>query len=123
MLEEKIDRVIELLEELIAVGTGAAVHGKPTTGKPTTVPAKGKPAGKGSKKAPTLEELKEVAVAISNSKKVKEGKEKVVALIQRFGAEALKELAEEHYTEFMEQLLQIRDEGMDPRESNEEGDG
>lgn len=121
MLEQKVDRVIELLEELIAVQAGEKVHKEPPSKPALAKAAGGAKGGPKGKKGPTLDELKTLCVDVSNSKKVKEGKEKIVSLIQRFGADSLKELKEEHYTEFQEQVVQIRDEGMDPREA--EGGG
>lgn len=131
-IEEKLDLIIKMLKskdnDIPAHVQAELEAAKAANAKPAKAekPAKDeKPTkGKGKAKAPehTLEDVKALAVAISKDKAIDEGKEKVVALLARFGVETLKELNDSVYDEFYSQLEQVRDDGFDPRESDVEGE-
>ena len=130
MIEEAIATLIKKITEhnqrldaviaaLTAGKTDAAEPAKPAAAAATKpAPAKGK---KGKAAAPSIDDVRALAVEVS--KNTSEGKEKVVALLQLFGAERLAELDAERYAEFLERLVAIRDDGADPREAEEPAEG
>jgi hypothetical protein len=64
--------------------------------------------------APTLNEIR--SLAVKASKKATDGKEKVLAALQRHGTERLTEIDEEHYPALKEMLEKIiDDDDYDPR--------
>jgi len=70
----------------------------------------------GDDDAPTLNELR--TLAVKASKKATDGKEKVLAALQRHGSERLTEIDEEHYASLKETLEKIiDDDDYDPREA------
>ena len=121
-IEARLDRIIELLEAMSGSAAAAAAAEDPPA-EPAKGGKKGTTGGKkGAKKTTlTLDAVKDYCVEISGSKAVKQGKEKVIALLGRFGCTALKDLEEDKYDEFFEQLGQI-EAGEDPRDSNTENE-
>ena len=67
--------------------------------------------------APTLNEIRKLAV--SASKKATDGKEKVLAALQRHGSDRLTEIDEDNYPDLKEMLEKIiEDDDYDPRDSS-----
>ena len=125
-------RIDQLNTSLIAMlgkigGGGAAQQAKQpqeTAAEPTKGKAvKGKPKRAAAESSTTIEDLRAAAVAISGNKAISEGKDRVVALLQRNGAERLAELATDAYGAFMAGLERIRDEDWDPRDSDSDDAG
>lgn len=120
-LEQKIDRILELLE-----GGAAALDAKQDADDEEDTPKKPLPRtrrGKG-KAAPVaepeheLEDIKELCVEIEAD--VKNGVRKVEDLCKRFGVKSLaRDLDEDKYDEFYEQLQAIL-KGKDPGDGEEE---
>jgi hypothetical protein len=128
-IEEKLESILQALQ-----GQGAETESEP---EPEPAPAKrGRPAakaaaepapapaskGKKAKPAPsvTIDDLR--AECVKLAKADDEGKEKIVAALQRHGAERLGELDESRYAEFLDMLKKISDEAFDPREGSGEDD-
>ena len=126
-LNTRIDQLnTSLIAMLGKLGGGAAQQAKqpPAAAEPTKGKAvKDKPKRAAAESSTTIEELRTAAVAISGNKTISEGKDRVVALLQRNGAERLAELATDAYGAFMAGLERIRDEDWDPRDSDSDDAG
>lgn len=129
-IEEKLDAILQSLSKEVETedaetepAAAPAKRGRPAkaAAEPEPAPA---PAAKGKKaKAPpsvTLDDLRAACVAIAKADE--EGKEKIVAALQRHGAERLGELAEDHYAAFQAMLKSVADDGFDPRDASGETD-
>lgn len=94
-IEDRLDRIIELLEKL---ATGAGGASQATTPAATSVKARGGPAKAVAKATPkSLDDLKVVLKKVLDDKKL--GKEVAVAILQRFGAAKLGDLNDDQYDE------------------------
>jgi hypothetical protein len=73
----------------------------------------------GDDDAPTMNQVR--ALAVKASKKATDGKEKVIAALEKHGSEKLSDIDEEKYPELIEMLQQIMDDDdFDPREDEED---
>jgi hypothetical protein len=126
-IEEKLDSILEALYKTVSseIETDpepepapAAKRGRPAA-KAAAEPAP-TPAAKGKKAKPapsvTIDDLR--AECVKLAKADDEGKEKIVAALQRHGAERLGELPEDRYPDFLAMLKKISDEGFDPRDGS-----
>lgn len=119
MLNKSIHNLSVRLDQLVASGLKLDQDkpSAPSDATPAKPPAKtaGKPAGKGKVTKITLDMLR--ALAVDVSKNTEDGKEKVVAALQRHGVAKLNEMLEERYADLHDMLIKVRDEGLDPRDA------
>ena len=124
-IEQKLEAILQSLSKEVETEDAetepapapAAKGKKAKAADPEPAPAS---KGKKAKAAPaiTLDDLRAACVAIAKADE--EGKEKIVAALQRHGAERLGELSEDHYAAFQDMLKRVADDGFDPRDGSGE---
>lgn len=119
-IEDYLKQIDSKLDQLLKIGhfSGAAPAVEVETDPEPVVETK-KRAIKGAKAAKekplSTDDLRAVCVEIAKSDS--EGKEKIVAALQRHGASRLNDVPENMYPDMMAMLIKIRDDGMDPRDA------
>lgn len=117
-LEEKIDRILELLEGATVEESEPAPARKgkhEMDEEPDDEPAPPK-RGKGKKAKPAAVEhdIDDIRLLATKVGKPEGGREKVVALLKRFGCKQLSQLDSDKYDEFYTQLESINGGDEDP---------